>query len=122
MTLRVRASSVVRHPAATFSGEVRETSRLASASVDRNSGSTALSKSLLTLCFFSGYPFLPHVDEAADFFRGETVLMRARPAEVHPTRGDRCARVAANTVLLVYQLGSVLALKAVKQRDPRDKA
>jgi len=73
----VRASSVVRHPGATFSVEVRETSWLASASVDRNSISKALSKSLLTLCFFPGYPFLPYLNEAADFLRGETVLIRA---------------------------------------------
>ena len=108
MTLRVRASSVVRHPAATFSVEVRETSRLASARVDRNSGSTALSKSLLTLCFFSGYPFLPHVDEAADFLRDETVLIRARPEEAHSTRGDPRARVAANVVCLLPNLAAYL--------------
>jgi hypothetical protein len=97
-------------------------SQLASARGDSDSGSAPLSKILLTLCFFSGYPFLPHVNEAADFLRGEPVLMRARPEEVHPTRGDRCARVAANTVLLVAQLGSVLAVREVKQRDPKDKA
>ena len=94
----------------------------ASASADRDSGSTVLSENLLTLCFFSRYPFLHHVDEAANFSRGETVSMLVRPEEVHPTRGDRCARVAANTFLLVAQLGNVLAPREVKQRDPKDKA
>ena len=111
-----------RYPDATFSVEVRQVSRLTSAIAGRDSGSIPLSADLLTLCFFSVYPFLHHIDEAANFSRGETVLMRARPEEVHPTRSDRCARVAANTLLLVAQFGSVLALREVKQRDPKDKA
>ena len=110
-----------RYPDATFSVEDRQVSRLTSAIADSDSGSALLSKNLLTLCFFSGYPLLPCLDEAADFARGETALIRARLEEVPPTRGDRCSRVAANTLLLVAQLGSVLALREVKQRDPRDK-
>jgi hypothetical protein len=122
MTLRVRASSAARYPAAIFSVEVREKNRLAFVIVDRNAGPTALSKNLLTLCFFTGYLLRRHADEAANFSAGETVSRRARPEDVHPTRGDRCARVAANTFLLVARLGNVLALREVKQRDPRDKA
>ena len=108
MTLSVGASGVAPYPGATRSVEARDMSQLASARGDSDSGSAPLSKILLTLCFFSGYPFLPHVDEAADFLRGESVLIRARPEEAHSTRGDPRARVAANVVCLLPNLAAYL--------------
>ena len=56
------ARGVAPYPEATLSVKVREMDRLESAIVDRTSGAPVLSKNLLTLCFFSGYPFLRRED------------------------------------------------------------
>jgi hypothetical protein len=103
VTSNLGARRQAPYPEATLSATSR---RWAYASADCNDASAALSKNLLTHCFFSGYPFLRHVDEAADFSPGDTA---------------RCLRDrgAANTFLLAAQVGNLLALREVKQREPR---
>jgi hypothetical protein len=122
MTLGVRATSAVRYAPPIFSIETRAMSRRALAYAGRDIRSAALSKNLLTVCFCSGYPLLRHEDEAAYISGGRPVLRRAWPQKVYPAQSGRCARAAASTFSPVAQLGTVLALREVKQRDPRDKA